>query len=102
LETQLGLFIDILVHKRRVLELPRLIEMYTVNPARLLGLQCGTLSAGAVADITLIDPHREWTVDREQSFSLSRNNPFHGWHIKGRAVRTVVAGKTVWDDSPNA
>jgi dihydroorotase len=102
LETELGLFLDILVHKRRAISLSRLIEMYTNNQARLLGLDAeahgcrGTLSVGAVADVTLIDPDREWTVDKEQSHSRSRNNPFHGWELKGRAVRTIVAGKTVW------
>jgi dihydroorotase len=96
LETELGLFLDILVHKRKVIDLPRLIELYTINPARLLGLECGTLSAGAVGDVTVIDPGLEWTVDREASFSLSRNTPFHGWELKGKAVRTVVGGKTVW------
>jgi dihydroorotase len=96
LETQLGLFLDILVHKRKVIDLSRLIEMYTVNPARLLGLSAGTLSPGAVADITVIDPGLEWTVNRDESYSLSRNTPFHGWPLKGRAVHTVVAGKTVW------
>jgi dihydroorotase len=96
LETQLGLFIDILVHKRKILDINRLIEMYTLNPARLLGLSSGTLSQGKPADITLINPGQEWIVDREQTFSLSRNNPFHGWELKGRAVRTIVSGKTVW------
>jgi dihydroorotase len=96
LETELGLFLDILVHKRNAIPLPRLIELYTSNPARLLGLDRGTLSIGAVADVTLIDPALGWTVDKEQSFSRSRNNPFHGWELKGRAVRTIVGGKTVW------
>jgi dihydroorotase len=76
--------------------LDRLIEMFTVNPARLLSLDSGTLSTGAAADVTLIDPDLEWTFDREKSQSLSRNTPFHGAELKGRAVRTIVAGKTVW------
>ena len=96
LETELGLFLDILVHQTKAIGLPRLIEMLTVEPARLLGLDRGTLSVGAPADVTLIDPNLEWTVDKEQSFSRSRNTPFHGWEIKGRAVRTIVGGKTVW------
>jgi dihydroorotase len=96
LETEFALFCDILVHKRRVLALDRLIEMFTVNPARLLSLDSGTLSTGAAADVTLIDPDLEWTFDREKSQSLSRNTPFHGAELKGRAVRTIVAGKTVW------
>ena len=96
LETELGLFIDLLIHKHKAIDLRRLIEMYTVEPARLLKLQAGTLSAGAVADVTLIDPNLEWTVSASDSQSMSRNTPFDGWKIKGRAVRTIVGGKTVW------
>ncbi|MEP6685433.1 MAG: dihydroorotase [Verrucomicrobiota bacterium] len=96
LETELGLFLDLLVHKKKTIELPRLIEMLTVNPARLLGLDAGTLSEGAPADITLIDPAMEWTVKAETFQSASRNTPFDGWKLKGRAVRTIVRGKTVW------
>ena len=96
LETELGLFLDVLVHKRGVISLPRLIEMYTVNPARLLGLDFGTLAPGAPGDVTVLDPDLEWRVDKDASLSLSRNTPFHGWELKGRAVRTVVEGKTVW------
>ena len=47
-------------------------------------------------DVTLIDPDLEWTVRTDQFQSLSRNSPFDGWKLKGRAVRTMVAGKTVW------
>ena len=96
------LFLDILVHKKKAIDLPRLIELYTINPARLLGLDTeacgrrGTLSEDAIADITLIDPDLEWTVDKAASHSRSRNNPFHGWELKGRATRTIVGGKTVW------
>ncbi|MGI8435386.1 MAG: dihydroorotase [Chthoniobacterales bacterium] len=96
LETEVGLFIDLLVHKTKTLELPRLIEMFTVNPARLLNLQAGTLSVGASADVTLIDPEMEWTVDANSFETLSCNTPFNGWKLKGRAVRTIVRGETVW------
>jgi dihydroorotase len=96
LETEFALFLDILVHQRAAIDLQRLIQLYTQNPAQLLGLDRGTLSAGAAADVTLIDPDLEWTVDKEASESRSRNNPFHGWKLKGRAVRTIVGGKTVW------
>lgn len=96
LETELGLFIDLLVHKRRAIDLPRLIELYTSLPAKLLGLDRGTLAAGAIADVTVIDPDLEWTVDREASASRSRNTPFHGWELKGRGVRTLVGGEQVW------
>jgi len=97
LETELGLFIDLLVHKHRKIDIVRLIEMYTVEPARLLKLDAGTLSAGAPADVTLIDPDVEWTVRIDQFQSASRNSPFDGWKLKGRAVRTIVRGKTVWE-----
>jgi len=96
LETELGLFLDLLVHKTGTTGLPRLIAMLTVNPARLLKLEAGTLSAGANADVTLIDPELEWTVDANSFSSLSRNTPFDGWKLKGRAVRTIVGGQTVW------
>jgi dihydroorotase len=96
LETELGLFLDLLVHKTKTIELPRLIEMFTVNPARLLQLEAGTLSVGRAADVTLIDPKLEWTVDSSAFQSMSRNTPFDGWKLKGRAVRTIVDGKTVW------
>ncbi len=96
LETELGLFIDLLVHKNRIIDLPRLIEMYTVNPARLLRINAGTLSIGRPADVTLIDPELDWTFDASASQSLSRNTPFDGWKLTGRAVRTIVGGKTVW------
>ena len=79
LETELGLFLDLLVHKHKTIGLPRLIEMFTVNPARLLKINAGTLSVGAIADVTLIDPDLEWTVDANATQSMSRNTPFDGW-----------------------
>jgi len=94
LETELGLFIDILVHKRKAISINRLIEMFTLEPAKLLKIDAGSLSVGANADITLIDPEIEWTA--ETSESLSRNTPFNGWELRGRAVRTIVAGETIW------
>jgi dihydroorotase len=96
LETELGLFLDLLVHKHRKIDIVRLIEMYTVEPARLLRIGAGTLSIAAPADVTLIDPDLAWTVKVDQFESASRNSPFDGWKLKGRAVRTIVAGKTVW------
>jgi dihydroorotase len=96
LETELGIFIDLLVHKHRKIPIERLIEMYTAEPAKLLKINAGTLSIGAPADITLIDPVLEWTVRIDNFKSASRNSPFEGWKLKGCAVRTIVAGKTVW------
>jgi dihydroorotase len=96
LETELGLFLDLLVHKHRKIDIVRFIEMYTVEPARLLKIDAGTLSIGAQADVTLINPALEWTVRVDQFQSASRNSPFDGWKLKGGAVRTIVGGKTVW------
>jgi dihydroorotase len=94
LESELGLFIDILVHKRKAISINRLIEMFTLEPAKLLKIDAGTLSIGAKADITPIDPEMEWRA--KTSESLSRNTPFDGWKVKGRAVRTIVGGETVF------
>jgi len=94
LETELALSLA-LVHQQR-LTLRQLIEKFTVNPARLLRLNKGTLSVGADADVTIIDLAQEWTYDVNQSASLSRNSPFHGWPLKGRATTTIVGGKIVW------
>jgi dihydroorotase len=96
LETELGLFLELLVHEQRKIDIARLIEMYTVEPARLLKINAGTLSIGGPADVTLIDPDLEWTVKIDKFESASRNSPFDGWKLKGRAVRTIVGGKTVW------
>ena len=96
LETELGLFLDLLVHKNKTITLRRLVEMFTVNPARLLQIEAGTLSVGRAADITLIDPELDWTVDAKSFQSMSCNTPFDGWRLKGRAVRTIVGGRTVW------
>jgi dihydroorotase len=96
LETELGLFLDLLAHKRRTIDIVRLIEMYSVEPSRLLRIDCGTLSVAAKADVTVIDPEMEWTVRAGEFQSASRNTPFDGWKLKGRAVRTIVSGKTVW------
>ena len=96
LETEFAIFHDILVHKRGAISLPRLIALLTSEPASLLKLDRGRLSVGTPADVVLIDPAMEWTFDKTQSASLSKNTPFHGQTWRGRAVRTVVGGETVW------
>jgi len=96
LETELSLFLHLLVHKHRKIDIVRLIEMYTVEPAKLLKLDAGTLSVGASADVTLLDPDLEWTVRADEFQSASRNSPFNGWRLKGRAVRTIMSGRTAW------
>jgi dihydroorotase len=96
LETEFALFLTILMHRTRVIDIKRLIAMHTVNPATLVRLPKGTLAPGRDADITVFDPDLEWTFRKEESFSRSRSTPFDGWELKGRAVCTIVAGKTVW------
>ena len=76
LETALGLSLRLV--EEGVLSLESMIEKLTSAPARLLGLSCGTLAAGAQADVVLIDPRMEWTVDPERFRSKGRNSPFAG------------------------
>jgi dihydroorotase len=95
LETALGLAMDF-VH-RSLIGAPRLVEMMSLNPAALLRLDAGTLAAGARADITIVDPNLEWTVEPAKFHSRSRNTPFAGMRLKGRATLTMVAGEIVFD-----
>jgi dihydroorotase len=95
LESELALSLMQLYHAGR-LTLPALIAKYTVAPARLLKLPKGTLSVGADADVTVFDPDREWGFERNTAASKSINTPFLGWRLKGKAVATLVGGKTVW------
>jgi dihydroorotase len=71
---------------------PRLLEKLTINPARVLGIDRGTLKPGAVADVTVIDPDVEWTIDPAKFRSKSRNCPFAGWRVRGWAEAVLVAG----------
>jgi dihydroorotase len=97
LETALGVLLQALHHHHRM-PMDKILRKLTVNPARMLGFSSkGHLGAGADADITLIDPDKEWVVDRAGFASKSHNTPWHGAHLKGRAVKTIVAGKVVWD-----
>ena len=95
LETSLGLALQ-LVH-RSLIGAARLVEMMSLNPARLLRLERGTLATGAVADITVVDPNLDWTVQPDRFRSKSRNTPFMGMRLKGRAILTMVGGEIVYD-----
>ena len=95
LETAIGLALDRLVHPGTI-SLERLIELCATNPARILHLaDCGTLRAGARADLTILDPELTWTFDASQSKSKSRNTPFDGYTFRGAAVATIVGGRLV-------
>jgi dihydroorotase len=97
LETELALSLMQLYHTQR-LGLAEVIAKYTVNPARLLRLSKGTLSAGADADVTVFDPERVWRFDKGVSASKSFNSPYYGWKLKGKAVATIVGGARTWVD----
>ncbi|HTS16003.1 MAG TPA: dihydroorotase [Verrucomicrobiae bacterium] len=97
LETELALALELV--RNKVIDLRRLVETFTVNPARLLRLKKGTLSVGADADVTIIDLQQGWTYDVTASASKSRNSPFHGWKFHGRAAATIVGGKLVWREN---
>ncbi|MBV8488121.1 MAG: dihydroorotase, partial [Planctomycetaceae bacterium] len=71
---------------------PEVIRKLTINPAQLLGIPKGTLRPGADADVTLIDPAIRWTIDPSQFRSKSRNCPFAGWEVSGRAHTAIVGG----------
>jgi dihydroorotase len=95
LETSLGLAYTELV-ATGLMDLSTLVERMSCAPARALSLPGGTLRPGSPADVTLIDTREEWTVDPARFVSLSRNTPFGGRRLRGRAVRTLVGGVTVW------
>jgi len=92
LETALPLLVKALVTPG-LLDWPALIERMTVRPAAVFALGKGTLAPGADADVTLIDPDLEWSIDVKQFRSKSRNCPFDGSSVTGRAVATIVGGE---------
>jgi len=73
-----------------------LVRSLTWAPARILGIERGTLTPGAVADVTVIDPSEVWRYRAIEGRSKSRNTPFDEWKMKGRARFTIVGGKVVW------
>ena len=96
LETAVGLALTKLVHTGTI-DLSRLVELCSANPARILKLAGrGTLAPGSIADITIIDPELKWTYRNADSRSKSRNSPFDGYELHGAAVATIVAGKIVY------
>jgi dihydroorotase len=92
LETLLPLCVTHLIEPGH-LSWPQMLAKMTINPAKVLGIDRGTLQIGRPADVTVIDPKARWTIDKAQSKSKSRNTPFDGWKVTGRAVATIVGGE---------
>jgi dihydroorotase len=97
LETALGLALTYLYHTGKV-TLTRLVELLTSNPAKIINKPLGQLKLGSEADLTLFSTDSEWTYDVRRTRSKSRNTPFQGVKLRGRAAATVVAGKIVFED----
>ena len=95
LETALGIALERLYHNGKI-TLDRLVELFSVNPARILGIDRGTLRPGAPGDVTIFSLDRKWVYDVNKSFSKSRNSPFDLTEFRGGPVATVVAGEVVW------
>ena len=95
LETALPLSLGLV--EEGVLTLEGMVDKLATAPAKAFGLKAGTLSVGAPADVTIIDPQAQWEVDPSQFRSKSRNTPFAGWKVKGRVTTTIVAGRVVFE-----
>ena len=97
LETSLGIMLTDLWHTGH-LDLPLIISKMSYEPAQALGLDAGTLEPGKAADITVIDPELEWTVDVKRFYTRGSHSPFVGRQLKGKAVLTLVDGEVVMKD----
>jgi dihydroorotase len=95
LETAVSLCFDRLVH-RGVIGLPRLIELLSVNPARILGVSGGALTEGSPADVTILAPDLPVTVSAATMRSKSKNTPFNGWKLRGGVAATLIGGRTAY------
>src|SRR5438094_7104687 len=95
LETAVSLCLDRLVHAA-VITLPRLVELLSVNPARILAVSGGSLADGGPADLTVLAPDLPVTISAARMRSKSRNMPFDGWKLRGGVAMTIVAGRTVY------
>jgi dihydroorotase len=95
LETALGLALTRLYHTGKI-DLKRLVELFTVNPARIINRPLGTLRVGTAGDATLFSLDSQWVYDVNQTKSRSRNCPFHGMNLKGHVAGTIVAGRIVY------
>ncbi|MDK9707042.1 MAG: dihydroorotase [Desulforhopalus sp.] len=96
LETSLPLGLALV--REGVIGADRLIELMSCAPAAILGVAGGTLRVGGTADVTVIDPQKRFTFSTEKTFSLSKNSPFDGWDLQGKAVLTILAGRITYCD----
>ena len=94
LETALPLSLQLV--EDGLVDLPKAVALLTCGPAAALGIPAGQLEEGGVADVTVIDPELEWTVDAQKLVSKSKNTPFDGWKMKGAALCTIVGGKITY------
>jgi dihydroorotase len=97
LETCVGVVLSELFHKDR-LDVVRIIASLSLNPARIIGIEKGRLRVGEVADVTIIDPEKEWVVDPSSFFSKGMNTPYIGKGLKGMVYATIVGGKMIFED----
>src|SRR5476649_467507 len=95
LETAVSLCFDRLVHSG-LISVARLIELLSVNPARIIGVPGGSLSEGAPADISILAPDMPVTIDAKAMKSKSKNTPFDGWTLRGGVAATIVGGRLVY------
>jgi dihydroorotase len=96
LETALPVTLEVLVRQNKF-KLPFVVDLMTRKPARLLGLEAGTLAAGAPADVCLFNPDEAWRYDAKAGFSKSSNSPWNGQTLTGRVKTTIVGGRVVFD-----
>ncbi|MBN2593772.1 MAG: dihydroorotase [Sedimentisphaerales bacterium] len=92
LECALALYVKALIEPG-ILDWPGLIRLMAEKPAKIIGVDKGTLSKGKQADVTIIDPKAEYKIDVNTFHSKSRNCPYHGWTVKGKAEKTIVGGE---------
>ena len=98
LETAVPLSLDRLVHAG-LIGLPRLVELMSVNPARILRVPGGALSPGAPADVTILAPDLKVRIEAAHLRSRSKNTPFDGWELRGGVAATIVGGRTLYVNS---
>jgi len=93
LETALPLVL--MLYHEGILTIERVVELFTAG-YRIMGVPGGIIEKGAIADITIFDPDRQWTIDKDRFMSKSRNTPFHGFNVQGVVFATIADGKIIY------